>query len=722
MIRKITGLWLILSISCAAMAANDPARTDWFMDQALGLFVHWSVDSQLGSVISHSLVGAAPDYAERFFNELPKTFDPQRFDPNEWARLAKVAGMKYVVFTTKHHSGFCMFDTRTTDFDIMSTPYGKDITRQLFTALRKQGIAVGVYFSPDDFWKLYQQGIEISRGRPEVLPTNNPGLMAHNKAQLRELFTNYGPIDVLFIDGEPDGLRELAWELQPDCVITRGAMETPEQGTPDQPMPGPWEACYTLTLHKIRRSDVGWDLIEDVQQACFDPGVGADRECQETLWPTETAGAVQQGLAECAHLLEDPQARSFGRRASCARGGLHLQFSRQIVGEQFGQQIGLIAIEGTHRHVIEVAVGLQLGEDSFLGAASLVEGHHSPGSDGLVRHDHLELIPVLVGHEQVQLDRTFLLFLRPGANEHEAEPSVPALGFPGGLEVAGLVVHASPASALLDHSLEFHESLEGDADRELDPLPRQGRDDRIAEEGAVHADFDLRVRQDGPNRLDTGQKERFGPMGIMHVARSKEEIEDLSGLGDRTEQRVIAAGSFLLLVESHGGSFGASLGGEHGTVEVQRDPRGLECPEAIQNSLSQEAPECFDALGGGLLEGPTDGGHRGKSPEPQEALDQWIVPIVSPILQFTKAQEQMNDQLQEHRGGMEHLPRTPRLEAATQSALEINAREELLEEDQPGEGGQGLILESQFGQSVGFTLDLGSWILHGDLPVLCLGP
>ena len=70
--------------------------------------------------------------------------------------------------------------------------------------------------------------------------------MAHNKAQLRELFKNYGPIDVLFIDGQPDGLKELAWELQPDCVVTRGEMQTPEQKTPDKPMPGPWEACYTL--------------------------------------------------------------------------------------------------------------------------------------------------------------------------------------------------------------------------------------------------------------------------------------------------------------------------------------------------------------------------------------------------------------------------------------------------------------------------------------------
>ena len=86
---------------------NKPAREEWFMDQALGMFIHWSVDSQLGSVISHSMVGASDDYLERFVNDLPSSFYPDKFDPDSWARLAKLAGTTYVVFTTKHHSGFC---------------------------------------------------------------------------------------------------------------------------------------------------------------------------------------------------------------------------------------------------------------------------------------------------------------------------------------------------------------------------------------------------------------------------------------------------------------------------------------------------------------------------------------------------------------------------------------------------------------------------------------
>jgi len=230
----------------STQSGNRPERAAWFQNLALGLFIHWSVDVQLGSVISHSLVGASADYVQRYIERLPQTFLPKQFDPEEWARQAKIAGMQYVVFTTKHHNGFCMFDTQTTDFKVTNTPFRSDITRQLVNAFRTHGIRIGFYFSPDDFWLLHRQGHEISRQRPEASPLNNPELMAHNGAQVRELLSNYGPIDVLFFDGEAEGLKQLAWELQPDVVVTRGDMATPEQEIPDQPTPGPWEACFTL--------------------------------------------------------------------------------------------------------------------------------------------------------------------------------------------------------------------------------------------------------------------------------------------------------------------------------------------------------------------------------------------------------------------------------------------------------------------------------------------
>jgi alpha-L-fucosidase len=225
---------------------NRAERLEWFRDQGFGLFIHWSLDSQLGSVISHSMVGADEGYLKRFIEDLPRTFNPRKFQPADWAALAKLAGIRYVVFTAKHHSGFCMFDTKTAGFGIMNTPFARDITAELLRAFRDQGIAPGLYFSPDDFWWLFKNGITIQRSVPGVAPTNNPGLLAHDRAQLRELFTAYGPIEVLFIDGPPEGLKELAWELQPSVVVTRGAIETPEQYIPGIPLDGAWEACLTM--------------------------------------------------------------------------------------------------------------------------------------------------------------------------------------------------------------------------------------------------------------------------------------------------------------------------------------------------------------------------------------------------------------------------------------------------------------------------------------------
>lgn len=231
---------------------NKPERLEWLKDAGLGLFIHWGVDSQIGTVISHSLVGASQEYAERFFEELPQTFDPSLFAPDEWARLAKIAGFKYFVFTTKHHSGFCMFPTASHAFNIEKTPYKKDITKEIIEAFRKQGIKTGFYFSPDDFYVLYKQGKVISRDDPDVHPINNPELMKINQQQVRELFTRYGPVDVFFIDGPPEGLLDLTWELQPDCVITRGVLETPEispstgEELPAEMLDNPWEACFTM--------------------------------------------------------------------------------------------------------------------------------------------------------------------------------------------------------------------------------------------------------------------------------------------------------------------------------------------------------------------------------------------------------------------------------------------------------------------------------------------
>ena len=245
-VLRVVPAALAAAAALAAGAGNRAERLEWFRDQGFGLFIHWSHDSQIGSVISHSMVGAGEDYLRRFIFDLPRTFNPHKFHPRDWAALAKLAGVRYVVFTTKHHSGFCMFDTATTDFNIMRTPFRRDITAGIVEAFRAEGIAPGLYFSPDDFWWLWKNGKTLQRNTPDVAPANNPGLMAHDRAQVRELLTRYGAIDVVFFDGPAEGLRELAWELQPEIVVTRGAIETPEQYVPGVPLAGAWESCITM--------------------------------------------------------------------------------------------------------------------------------------------------------------------------------------------------------------------------------------------------------------------------------------------------------------------------------------------------------------------------------------------------------------------------------------------------------------------------------------------
>ncbi len=253
----LTTLLLLISALCFAQTEssdnqysenrNKPEREAWLQDQGFGLFIHFNYDAQLGITISHSLVGASEDYLDRYFNELPKTFDPDKFDAYQVAKLAKVCGVKYIVFTTKHVSGFCFWDTKTTDFNIMNTPYQTDFVKQYVDGVRKAGLAVGFYYSPEDFKFLYDRNITISRWN---ITYDEPTLKAYNKmikAQTEELFTNYGKIDVLFIDSDlKEACRNTAWALQPDVVITRGAINTPEQTVPGAILDQFWESCITM--------------------------------------------------------------------------------------------------------------------------------------------------------------------------------------------------------------------------------------------------------------------------------------------------------------------------------------------------------------------------------------------------------------------------------------------------------------------------------------------
>lgn len=224
-----------------------PERLAWFQDMALGMYLYWTVDAPFGMVNAHSVIGAAPDYLQRYFTNLPTFFNPGHFDAEWYARLAKLCGFDYVTVAAKNHNGFCMWDTATTDFNVMNTPYRQDILRQYVDAFRKYDIPVSFYFSPDDAWFQWQRGKIPARAHEYANPEYNPALLEYDQAQIRELMETYQP-DMMCFDGYRDATRSLVeytWSLRREALITRGAIVTPEQERRED-VRGPFEAHYTI--------------------------------------------------------------------------------------------------------------------------------------------------------------------------------------------------------------------------------------------------------------------------------------------------------------------------------------------------------------------------------------------------------------------------------------------------------------------------------------------
>lgn len=226
---------------------NTPERLAWYQDMALGMYLYWTVDASLGMVNAHSVIGASRDYLRRYFTQLPALFNPREFDAGRYARLAKLCGFDYVTVTAKNHNGFCMWDTATTDFNVMNTPYGEDVLRQYVDALRENELPLGLYFSPDDARFQWRRGRTPARARDYANPETNAELLEYDKAQIRELVERYQP-DILCFDGYRDATRSLveyAWRLKRDIMITRGGIITPEQERREETR-GPFEAHYTI--------------------------------------------------------------------------------------------------------------------------------------------------------------------------------------------------------------------------------------------------------------------------------------------------------------------------------------------------------------------------------------------------------------------------------------------------------------------------------------------
>lgn len=259
----------------ADLPAAPSPDTSWFTHDRFGMFVHWGLYSLAAR---HEWVKTRERMTDEQYQVYFDHFDPDRYDPAQWARTAKAAGMRYVVLTTKHHDGFCLWDSRLTDYKVTKTPHGRDLVGPFVDACRAEGLKVGFYHSLID-WHHPSFPVDGTHPRRDdeefkaaAADRDIREYQEYLHGQVRELLTEYGRVDYLFFDFSyagrewwggkgPDDwdsprLMAMVRELQPHILVNDrsglpGDFVTPEQYQPSAPMtldgrPVLWEACQTL--------------------------------------------------------------------------------------------------------------------------------------------------------------------------------------------------------------------------------------------------------------------------------------------------------------------------------------------------------------------------------------------------------------------------------------------------------------------------------------------
>ncbi len=286
-LSMLSVLLLLLIVSQQTVAqlpeeteAQKAARMKWWTEARFGMFIHWGL---YALPARHEWIKNRERMTNEEYQKYFDIFNPDLYNPKEWARMAKEAGMKYVVLTAKHHEGFCLFDSRYTDYKATNTPFGRDIIKEYVEAFRAEGLKVGFYYSLIDW---HHPDYTIDRQHPQRAETDaeydklNKGrdmnkYREYMKNQVRELLTNYGEISIIWFDfsfpgkngkgrddWDSEGLLKLARSLQPGIIVddrldlkdVEGGWDftTPEQVKVDK-WPEyngkkiPWETCQTFS-------------------------------------------------------------------------------------------------------------------------------------------------------------------------------------------------------------------------------------------------------------------------------------------------------------------------------------------------------------------------------------------------------------------------------------------------------------------------------------------
>lgn len=275
-------------------------ETEWFTEARFGLFIHWGLYAMPAR---HEWVMHMERMSRADYNQFFELFDPDLFEPKDWAKRARAAGMKYVVVTTKHHDGFCLWDSALTDFSAMRAPLcGRDLLREIIDAFRAEGLRIGLYYSIADWhhpdFPMDREHPDRDNPRERERPRERSNYRAYMHGQIRELLTGYGRIDILWFDGnfpwsrtgdeDPDrwdaaALAGMIRELQPGILINERLarhvdpppyvvdIKTPEQRIPEDGIRDGdgnlvvWEGCQTLSgAWGYFRDELTWKSVDDL--------------------------------------------------------------------------------------------------------------------------------------------------------------------------------------------------------------------------------------------------------------------------------------------------------------------------------------------------------------------------------------------------------------------------------------------------------------------------
>jgi len=277
------GLWMVLSLSAAAeeggeqpwdMLTAKPEAMQAWQDMRFGMFICWGPVSLTGKEIGWSR--GAPTPIEEYDN-LYKTWNPEKFDAREWIDVVKQSGARYIVFLLKHHDGFCLWDTKETDYNIMNGAFKRDVTREIADACHEKGIGFFPYYSVCD-WHHPDFPLTSPGGRTKREVSNLERYTEYLEAQVKELITNYGPLLGIWFDvpqcfDRARGERVIRFvrTLQPDILVNNrtgapGDFDTPEQRLGSFRLDRPWETCMTLGTQWAWKPD---DKIKSLKE-CID--------------------------------------------------------------------------------------------------------------------------------------------------------------------------------------------------------------------------------------------------------------------------------------------------------------------------------------------------------------------------------------------------------------------------------------------------------------------